>query len=100
MCESRCRSLACWNHSWVLEQLGALDEAELAYRDHAARRAENAEAQYLLAYFLSTRGHTDEAIAKYGRVLELEPDHPYARQRLQALLDEPSGAPLAEPPSD
>ena len=65
-----------------------IDEAIHCADDWVTREPDNVQANYLRGNIAYQVGWSSEAAAKYGRVVELDPDHPWARGRLvMALVD-------------
>ena len=62
----------------------AIQESNRAFAEGDAKL--KPQAAYDLAYGLEQAGRTDEAIAAYGRALQLDPDDPDAKVNLELLL--------------
>ncbi|HXW20247.1 MAG TPA: tetratricopeptide repeat protein [Roseiarcus sp.] len=59
----------------VLDELGRLAEAEVAYRNAIERGPELADAWFNLGVLLEKTGREDEALASYGRAFLAEPSY-------------------------
>ncbi len=69
----------------ALRALGRLEQAAVAYGEAATTHPEDVTAHFLLGVTLHDLGRADEAVKHYQRVLEIQPGHAGARQRLSAL---------------
>lgn len=63
-----------------------IDEAIHCADDWVTREPDNEQAHYLRGNIAYQMGWSSEAAANYGRVVELDPDHPWARTRLVVAL--------------
>jgi tetratricopeptide (TPR) repeat protein len=81
------KAVVLWNMLGVSSaQLGAFDQAILAFSEVLAINPKNASAHYNLGNMLKDRGQTKEAIEAYTKALELKPDYELAHNNLVASL--------------